>query len=327
MVASASHQLIEICFTSGILGAFEENFEFSVESSDEKLHILIKGEVIGPTFRFEPSVIDFGTISLGFEHQKGCKIINTSLVPMEFELMVTEGALDKAKFIMEPKSGHLQPESEKEIKLYFKADRDTSYNLSMSVNVPGIGTSVIMIPVIAKCEVPNIVLHSSQLNLGSIYLDYPINTMLTLRNESSKLKAVYELFTENEFPQLTVTSDKPSGIIEPGQILNLPLEIRAKGLEELHQTAKVHITGQYEPFICQIDAIGKGPEVIANPTQIEWGHIPVLENIPKQIELTNTALIPATFCCQFLKVCFIRKFGMNKITYFFLNLGKYGMVN
>jgi len=69
--------------------------------------------------------------------------------------------------------------------------------------------------------------------------------------------------------------------------------------------SKVHINGQYDPFICQIEAIGKGPEVIANPTNIEWGHIPVLENLTKQIQLTNTALIPATFHCVFIKVTFL----------------------
>jgi len=62
-----------------LLGSFEEEFQFSVDGSDKKLELLIKGEVIGPTFRFQPSSIDFGTVSLGFEHQKGCKIINTSL--------------------------------------------------------------------------------------------------------------------------------------------------------------------------------------------------------------------------------------------------------
>ena len=71
---------------------------------------------------------------------------------------------------------------------------------------------------------------------------------------------------------MTITSDKPSGIIEPGEILNLPLEIKAKGLEELHQTAKVHITGQYDPYICKIEAIGKGPEVHFEPAN----HRPII---------------------------------------------------
>ena len=47
---------------------------------------------------------------------------------MEFELIVSEGNLDQAMFIMEPKSGHLEPESEKEIKLHFKADKEYSYS-------------------------------------------------------------------------------------------------------------------------------------------------------------------------------------------------------
>lgn len=74
------------------LGSFQENFDFSVDGTDQDLKISICGEVIGPTFRFEPPLVEFGTVSLGFEESKNCRIINTSLVPMEFELELTESA-------------------------------------------------------------------------------------------------------------------------------------------------------------------------------------------------------------------------------------------
>ena len=74
------------------MGSFQENFDFSVDGTDQDLKISICGEVIGPTFRFEPPLVEFGTVSLGFEESKNCRIINTSLVPMEFELELTESA-------------------------------------------------------------------------------------------------------------------------------------------------------------------------------------------------------------------------------------------
>ena len=63
-----------------------------MDGTDQDLKISICGEVIGPTFRFEPPLVEFGTVSLGFEESKNCRIINTSLVPMEFELELTESA-------------------------------------------------------------------------------------------------------------------------------------------------------------------------------------------------------------------------------------------
>ena len=74
------------------MDSFQENFDFSVDGTDQDLKISICGEVIGPTFRFEPPLVEFGTVSLGFEESKNCRIINTSLVPMEFELELTESA-------------------------------------------------------------------------------------------------------------------------------------------------------------------------------------------------------------------------------------------
>ena len=118
---------------------------------------------------------------------------------------------------------------------------------------------------------------------------------------NSTLKAVYALEVDSDLPQLAVISEKPAGIIEAGQNLQLPLEIRAKGLNFLTQKIKVHITGLFKSFDCQIEAFGKGPEVMALPKKIDWGHIPVLQNLTKQIQLTNLSLIEATFSCKFQK--------------------------
>ena len=57
----------------------------------------------------------------------------------------------------------------------------------MAVNVPGIGESIIVVPVLAQVQVPNISLNATyeELDLGEIYLDYPIKSKVTLCNHSS----------------------------------------------------------------------------------------------------------------------------------------------
>ena len=44
---------------------------------------------------------------------------------------------------MEPSHGCLEPESEKEVKLIFKADLESSYNVVLSINIPGVGKSIL----------------------------------------------------------------------------------------------------------------------------------------------------------------------------------------
>ena len=98
-----------------------------------------------------------------------------------------------------------------------------------------------------------------------------------------------------------VESSKPSGIIEPEQILELPLEVRAKGLKNLSQKTLIRIDGQFEMFEGEIFGVGRGPEVKASVKKIDWGHIPVLCDETKIVTLTNTALIPAQFSSGFWK--------------------------
>ena len=46
---------------------------------------------------------------------------------------------------MEPSHGCLEPESEKEVKLIFKADLESSYNVVLSINIPGVGKSILQV--------------------------------------------------------------------------------------------------------------------------------------------------------------------------------------
>ena len=213
------------------LGSFQENFDFSVDGTDQDLKISICGEVIGPTFRFEPPLVEFGTVSLGFEESKNCRIINTSLVPMEFELELTESAsLNKvgisfwktsyhrpqpyfffqATLQMEPSHGCLEPESEKEVKLIFKADLESSYNVVLSINIPGVGKSILQVPVRAISKVPQIQMTPDEIDLGRIFLNYEMNSNVTLFNPSKTLRAVYNL-SSFQNGQMTIDFDSPQG--------------------------------------------------------------------------------------------------------------------
>ena len=123
----------------------------------------------------------------------------------------------KWKFENIPPKGHLQPESETEIELTFKSTRSNQYVFAMTVDLPGIGKGdknpakyfliksnfleIISIPVNCRCQVPEIVLETPILELGDIFLDYPIQTKMILRNASTSLRAVYHFSAESDLPQ------------------------------------------------------------------------------------------------------------------------------
>ena len=54
----------------------------------------------------------------------------------------------------------------------------------------------------------------------------------------------------------------------------------------------------------QVTCIGEGPVVHVTPLNLEWGQVPVLNDIPKVVHLSNESLIPAKFTAHM--VCTIR---------------------
>lgn len=111
---------------------------------------------------------------------------------------------------MEPSHGCLEPESEKEVKLIFKADLESSYNVVLSINIPGVGKSILQVPVRAISKVPQIQMTPDEIDLGRIFLNYEMNSNVTLFNPSKTLRAVYNL-SSFQNGQMTIDFDSPQG--------------------------------------------------------------------------------------------------------------------
>ena len=119
--------------------------------------------------------------------------MNTSLVPMEFELELLDTHLNQAQLEMSPSTGRLEPESEKEISLTFKANLESTYNVTIAVNIPGVGKSILQVPVSATSKVPDIQMSPGSIDLNRIFLDYIVSDQVRLFNSSHNLRAVYNL--------------------------------------------------------------------------------------------------------------------------------------
>jgi hypothetical protein len=68
----------------------------------------IKGHVIGPTFHFDAIKIDFGLVSFDYLHSHSVRLVNTSAIPVVFNLHVPQdGTHNKKEFDIMPATGTL----------------------------------------------------------------------------------------------------------------------------------------------------------------------------------------------------------------------------
>lgn len=53
-----------------------------------------------------------------------------------------------------------------------------------------------------------------------------------------------------------------------------------------------------------IACIGEGPVVHVMPLELDWGVVPVLQDKPKKILLSNESLIPARFTAHMVSIIY-----------------------
>ena len=129
------------------------------------------GSVIGPTFQFDIPKLNFSTVSYGFLNTSTFTLHNTSLVPMTFHMRVpgdgvseslcstsdydsnyseTGSVLPPKEFEIVPSSGKIQPQSQKTIKMDFISNTLKKYDLSLVVDVEGVGDEILCLPISAR---------------------------------------------------------------------------------------------------------------------------------------------------------------------------------
>ena len=62
-----------VTFQSEMLGEFSETFRFRLEGSTELIPLRFRGHVIGPSFIFKRTEIDFGDVSYSFPKGGGIR--------------------------------------------------------------------------------------------------------------------------------------------------------------------------------------------------------------------------------------------------------------
>ncbi|NXE09199.1 HYDIN protein, partial [Lophotis ruficrista] len=320
-------QVIQISFSSTILGKFTEEFRFSVNGCPEPVTLTIRGCVIGPTFHFNVPSLDFGDVSFGFPHTLSCCLTNTSLVPMTFNLRVpgdgsgepsvtsfvqmsdntrpswrkgAGGHIKPTEFTVTPCRGTIRSQGLLDIQVTLCSNTVKKYELALVVDVDGVGKEVLALLLTARCVVPPLRVLNPVVTFGRCFLKFPCQQTLTLVNDSN-LPGCYRVLPQEhkEGAAVWYSSPVPCGIIQPHSSLEVPFTLEAQVTGEQDTVAHVAVFGSEDsPLNIHLESTGEGPVVYVHPSKINFGRIQVLQDASRTLRLSNQSVIPASFWAE-----------------------------
>ncbi|XP_025999986.1 hydrocephalus-inducing protein-like isoform X2 [Astatotilapia calliptera] len=326
VVPSGTCQIVEVSFCSPILGSFFEELLLSVAGQPQPLTFTVGGSVICPTIHFSVSELNFGDVAFGFPVTVGCTLFNPSFVPVNFILRVLGDGLGSpsvssfkqisdeslkdwqgytardlhpcpVEFTVSPAAGSVRSVSDVDIKVTLCSNTVRTYQLSLVVDVEGVGEEILTLPINARCVVPQILVDTPVLHFERCFLNQPFEQKVRLTNPSN-LPACYGMLDQEyeDNSSLLLGSSAPRGVIHPGSSEELPVRLLAKAPGMLHHTIRIAVFGSSQPPLeVALSCIGHGPLVHIQTTQLHFGKIPVLMDIGKTLLLSNHSPIPAHF--------------------------------
>ncbi|XP_074697991.1 hydrocephalus-inducing protein homolog [Strix aluco] len=325
-------QVIRISFSSTILGEFTEEFRFSVNGSPEPVTLTIRGCVIGPTFHFDIPALHFGDVSFGFPHTLSCRLTNTSLVPLTFNLRIPGDGLGEpsvsssvqmsdntclrrrkgaqprlrpTEFTIKPRRGTVRPLGFLDIQVTLCSNTVKSYELALVVDVCGVGKAVSALLLTARCVVPPLRALNPVVMFGRCFLKFPYQQMLTLVNDSD-LPGCYRVLPQEHKEDASVwySSPVPWGIVQPRGSVEVPLTLEAQVTGKQDTVAHVAVFGSEEsPLKIHLVSTGEGPVVYVHPSKINFGSIQVIQDASRTLRLSNQSVIPASFRAKMADKC------------------------
>ncbi|KAM4733696.1 hydrocephalus-inducing protein homolog isoform 3-T4 [Anableps anableps] len=319
-------QTVEVTFHSRILGNFSEDLLLTVTGQPKPLTLTFRGCVIGPTFHFNVYELNFGDVAFGFPATQTCTLFNTSFVPMTFALHVMGDGLGSpsissakqvsdlspknwqgyaardrrlrpVEFTVSPAAGTVDAMSDISIKVTLCSNTVKKYELALAVNVEGVGEEVMILPLNARCVVPEIKVNPAVLDFQRCYLDLSYEQNVQLIN-SSNLPACYGVLDQEIEESTTAffSSSKPRGILPSGSSKEIPVSMVVHAVGRIQNSLRIAVFGNFrQPVEVVLSCIGQGPIVYVPISQLKFGTIPVLTDVTRTLQLVNQSPIPAHF--------------------------------
>ena len=291
-------QAIKVRFESDVLGEFSEHFRFALQGNEDMLICQIKGHVIGPTFHFDCNTIDFGIVSFDYLHSTNLRLINTSSIPMIYNLHIPQdGTYLKKEFNIEPSRGTLGPKESAELLLEFIPSTVKVFDYSLAVDVLGVGEVLLSIPISAQCLVSTVKLENKEVEFGDCFIRYPYERELKLTNMSKDVHTKFEIAPQaKQTKSLASFETEPSvAIIEPGDSMKVKVRLVAQKLGSFKLPMMISVVGSQEPPMQAVLSFNSvGPKITVGSSELKWGNIECLKDSVRTLTITNEGLITAS---------------------------------
>ncbi|KAH6588049.1 hypothetical protein BASA50_010912 [Batrachochytrium salamandrivorans] len=269
--------VISITFCSNVLGDFLEDFHWNIEGSTCPLILSFKGSVIGPTFRFDPPILDFGKIAYGFPASRVLHLHNTSHISMKFSLRISAPEVDLAEvgFQISSDCGEVPALSSIQISVSINPRLSQHVSFEVVVDIEDVAMDMLRLPVYLESVAPEINVTSPLIDFGDCYIYHDYSRSISLVNDS-EFAANFEIIPSQEHTEgdFSFISDPNIGIIQP----------RSK--REGAPAVSIDVL-----------ANGLGPSIELINSELDWGKIQVLKDQSLFLDILNKSPIPASFSC------------------------------
>ena len=296
-LAPGDSQTLDITFESDVLGEFSENFRFALQGNEDMLICQVKGHVVGPTFHFDCSNIDFGVVSYDYLHESKMRLVNSSKIAMVFNLHVPQdGTYLKKEFNVEPCEGTLLPGQHMDILVEFIPASVKVYDYSLVVDVFGVGDVLLSVPISAECMVSPVVMEEREIDFGECFIRYPYEKEITLANSSDIVHTKFEVLPQQNFTKGTATyeAEPAIAVIEPSDKMTCTIRLVCEKLGSFKIPILIQTSGSQEPpqqAVLLFNVIG--PKIVVDQVDMRWGNVECLKDSTRTLRITNDSLIMA----------------------------------
>eukprot|EP00762_Andalucia_godoyi_P000512 ANDGO_05257.mRNA.1 Hydin len=301
VVAGGESQTIGVTFNSDVLGEFSESFDWKIEGRADPLVIHVDGVCVGPSFDFDCNSIDFGEVSLSFLVSKRITLSNTSDVSMKVSFRIPSDLLQiKREFDILPPSLTLEPHTCGDVQLDFIPCQKKSYDISLVMDIDGVGKEVHVLPILAKCVVPPISLSRDVIHVPECFINHTYSYVVSIMNESH-LSAKYEMSVprmDPEKPLLNLVVPQLSGIVPAHGCYDANIQFIPRILGDVQVPIYFSVPGAEESAKSVMIRMNvRGPIIESSSSSIDFGKVAVLQEHSKPVSLVNRSPVDAQFSC------------------------------
>ncbi|NXI76705.1 HYDIN protein, partial [Rhipidura dahli] len=259
VLESGETKTIQISYKATVLGAFDEEFQFSVAGSAKPPILRIKGCVEGPNLHLDIDKIDFGDIAFGMPYTRTFRITNTSTTSVTYKLRIPEDGsgfvvtcaeqirnntdpswrkgihfyVEPKEFKMTPCKGTILPQGHQDIEVTLCSNTVMEYFRYILVDVEGIGEGLLAVNVMGRVIVPRLTAYPDILEYDECHLKEPYERKFLIVN-TSHVPGCYGLIAQKRKEDTPVfySSPAPCGIVPPFSVVEIPVIIETQKLGE-----------------------------------------------------------------------------------------------